>query len=288
MKAKWPKEDMFGKALSLSLESKVEKAIAVFKQYEQLAFDYDPDGYYLCFSGGKDSVVLRDLAQRAGIKATINYNVTGIDPPELVRFIRKEHPDVKFHRSERPFFRTLVESKGVPTRKLRWCCNLYKERGGEGKVKVLGVRAAESPRRKQNWRILTPWKKGGVSGTEVESWCICPILYWTDEDIWDYIKQNNIPYCSLYDEGFKRLGCIGCPMVMKHREEQFRRWPKYERLWKKALKEYWERQMEKHQGTINSRTGRPYFACRFDSPEHLWKWWMTNEKSPDGCTMGMF
>lgn len=55
-----------------------------------------------------------------------------------------------------------------------------------------------------------------------------PIIEWTDDDVWDFIKANSIPYCELYDEGWKRLGCIGCPMSGKHgREKQFARWEKY-------------------------------------------------------------
>ena len=289
MSMKFPKEGLFGKAYGVSLDKKVEKSIALIREYEQLALDHDAEGgYHCCFSGGKDSIVIKHLVERAGVKSTYNYNVTGIDPPEVVRFIKDEHPEVIFHRPKKHFFKTLVENKGIPTRTLRWCCALYKEQGGGDKVKVLGVRAAESFTRKQNWRPLTPWKKGGRNGTEISGWCVCPILYWTDDDVWEYIRENNIPYCSLYDEGFDRLGCIGCPMAMKHREEQFKRWPKYEKAWKKAFKDYWERQTKKHAGKINPRTKKPYFACRFDSPEHLWQWWMSNDKAPDGCSMGMF
>jgi len=50
---------------------------------------------------------------------------------------------------------------------------------------------------------------------------VAPIFDWTDEDVWAYIRDRNLPYCSLYDEGFKRLGCIGCPMASKGREQQF-------------------------------------------------------------------
>ena len=45
------------------------------------------DGYYVAFSGGKDSCVILDLVQRAGVKYDAHYNVTTVDPPELVQFI---------------------------------------------------------------------------------------------------------------------------------------------------------------------------------------------------------
>ena len=273
----------------VTFESKIRKAVETLQHYEELALEFDSEvGYNLCFSGGKDSVVIMELAKMAGVKFAAHYNVTGIDPPELVRFIKEEHPDVKFNRAPRPFFKTLVESKGIPTRKLRWCCAIYKEQGGSDKVKILGVRAAESTSRKEHWRILTPWKKGGRNGTETSGWCVAPILHWSDKDVWKFIKDKGIPYCKLYDEGFKRLGCIGCPMAMGHRREQFVRWPKYEAAWKKAFEQYWTRCNKAYKGKTNPRTGRIYFACRFESPEKMWEWWMSNDKSPDGCNMGLF
>ena len=60
---------------------------------------------------------------------------------------------------------------------------------------------------------------------------INPIIDWTTDEVWEFIREYNVPYCSLYDEGFKRLGCIGCPMASKQmREYEFERWPKYKNL----------------------------------------------------------
>jgi len=63
-----------------------------------------------------------------------------------------------------------------------------------------------------------------------------PIIDWTDGEVWEFLKEYNIPYCTLYDEGFKRLGCIGCPMGSKEqREREFERWPKYKNLYMLAF-----------------------------------------------------
>ena len=61
---------------------------------------------------------------------------------------------------------------------------------------------------------------------------INPIIDWTTDEVWEFLKEYNIPYCCLYDEGFKRLGCIGCPMGRKEqRLYELERWPKYKQLY---------------------------------------------------------
>ena len=109
---------------------KVEKAIKRLQLYEP------PEGYYLCFSGGKDSVVIKALADMAGVKYDAHYSITGIDPPELVKFIKEYHKDVIF---EYPRYRdgtrvtmwNLIPKKTMPpTRLARYCCAYLKENGG--------------------------------------------------------------------------------------------------------------------------------------------------------------
>ena len=52
-----------------------------------------------------------------------------------------------------------------------------------------------------------------------------PIIDWTHKDVWDYLNSRNIEHCKLYDEGYKRLGCIGCPMASKENRKRFRKIP---------------------------------------------------------------
>ncbi|MDE2518046.1 MAG: phosphoadenosine phosphosulfate reductase family protein [Methanocorpusculum sp.] len=96
---------------------------------------YEPaDGYYVAFSGGKDSIVMYDLMERAGVDFDAHYNVTTIDPPELTRFIRSYYPEVEWHRpvykGKTTNFYDLVAQKGLPNRWMRWCCKILKEGGG--------------------------------------------------------------------------------------------------------------------------------------------------------------
>lgn len=253
------------------------------KSIERLKAFEPPEGYYLAFSGGKDSVVCKALLDMAGCKYEAVYRVTTVDPPELVRFIKKQHPDVKREVPRYPenyknpklagkpitMWNLIPEKLMPPTRVVRYCCAKLKESGGDGRLTVTGVRWAESHTRRTNQGIVTLpsknaakigglvenrdfslTKSGGVVLTNdnaesrrvVES-CykrhkttLNPIIDWTDEDVWGFIRANGIPYCKLYDEGFHRLGCIGCPMAgTKQRKTEFLRWPKYKNSYMNAF-----------------------------------------------------
>lgn len=250
----------------------VEKAIELIRTFDGPALDHSDLGYWLAFSGGKDSCVLLDLVKRAGVKFRAAYNVTTIDPPELVRFIKKHHPEVIFNKPKRTFWRALIDSNGLPTRRIRWCCKEFKESGGRNLVKLTGIRAKESDRRAKNWAQVTNVRTGlGL--------IVNPLFDWEDDDIWKYIRTRNLPYCSLYDEGWKRLGCIGCPMAGKARREEFARWPRYEKLWRRAVDEYWRRRY----GKLN-RQGKLYYVTLFESGAEFFEWWLSDKPkhAPEG------
>ena len=276
----------------LALSEKVEKAIATFQHYEAEALRRDPvNGYYVCDSFGKDSCVIRHLAKASGVKHQCHHNLTTIDPPELIYFGRDNHQDTIVHRPDIPMLVKLLDkSNGPPTRLSRWCCEIYKEGAGNDKIKVFGVRAAESARRKARWKVWTPWRPN-ANPSVVDSWVLNPILYWTDEDLWKYIRQENIPYCCLYDEGFQRLGCVGCPMSCR-RHQDFVRWPGYERAWKRAFEKFWNKWhgVPRRDGKARwfdiERPSGITFTCWQD----LWQWWMEELPEPDDddCQMGLF
>ena len=91
---------------------KVKRAIQLFQMFEDTAVRYHKDGYYLAFSGGKDSVVLYVLAKMAHVKFQAHYHLTTVDPPELVRFIREAFPDVKVEYPELTMW-DLIDRKSV-------------------------------------------------------------------------------------------------------------------------------------------------------------------------------
>lgn len=145
------------------LKEKVQKSI------ERLKTFCPDDGFYLAFSGGKDSVVCKALLDMAGVKYDAAYRVTTVDPPELVRFIKDQHPDVKrevprwseTYKNEKlagkpiTMWNLIPELMMPPTRIARYCCQQLKESGGDGRMTVTGVRWAESTNRKHNQGIVT-------------------------------------------------------------------------------------------------------------------------------------
>ena len=261
--------DLIERALAMPLETKIKKAIAMLQCYEEGALKLSPDGYYLAFSGGKDSCVIKQLAIESGVKFKAWYNLTTIDPPELVRFIKRHHADVAWNRPKMPMLARLVErTSGPPSRLFRWCCEEYKEHGGDGLVRVIGVRIVESARRRRLWREVKQHSSG-------RGCFVAPIVYWTDTDVWAFIRGRNLPYCGLYDEGFKRLGCIGCPMAGKAgQDREFTRWPKYEAMWKRAVFRFYDRWHG-----IPNRKGEPRYFEDFGSAQGLWDWWRSGKAS---------
>lgn len=248
-------EELFDMAVSQPLEAKVKRAIALLQHYQQKALALSDKGYYLAFSGGKDSVVIKQLAIEAGVKFEGVYTNTTIDPPEVYQFLREYHKDIRWEflnaKRGKGFFEEMI-IHGTPTPRLRWCCKLFKEGGGKGLFKVVGVRATESARRKRLWKEVS---------SKLQSEYLAPILYWTDDDVWKFIKDRNLPYCSLYDQGFSRVGCVGCPLAgSKNIQMQFKRYPRYERAWKNSIYKFAEiRQRRIDEGTFRGDATRPRY-----------------------------
>jgi phosphoadenosine phosphosulfate reductase len=233
-------------------KGKVAEAIARIKQYEP------PEGYILAFSGGKDSVVIKRLAIMAGVKFEPHYCRTGIDPPELVYFIRQYHPDVIFIPPLMTMWEGILKH-GLPLRQRRWCCQVLKEHDGNGRSLLQGVRWAESAARRRRWDIYTEYDhRRGSKAKLVDKHFVSPIIDWSDADVWQFIKQESLPYCSLYLEGFKRIGCILCPFSQgEHLQEELDRWPKMVEAYKRAAGRYIERISAKN--TLQFKSGEEYF-----------------------------
>lgn len=250
---------------------KVKIAIDRIKFAYEVAQQRGLGALYVCFSGGKDSTVLAELCRLAkeqyGVEYELHYNVTGIDPPELVYFMREnyrciyrgkvkagtEHNTIDLYCDmyDRSMWRLMVDKHMPPTRMQRYCCSELKERGGDGKMCLTGVRRAESAKRssRKEFEVVSNNSKEKIlfndndesrrdfENCEMKKKLLTnPIIDWEDEDVWEFIKGRKIPYCKLYDKGHKRLGCIGCPLSGKEGMlKDFKRYPKFKQLYISAF-----------------------------------------------------
>nr|WP_326183657.1 phosphoadenosine phosphosulfate reductase family protein [uncultured Oscillibacter sp.] len=266
-----------------------DEAIRMIREFEPLAVRNDPRGYCVCTSEGKDSRVLGHLMRRAGVRHFYLHSITGIDPPELVYFQRRnfqEYQDQGFLTYdimyEQSIWTLMRKKKFPPLRQMRWCCQYLKERRCAeygSAILALGVRKYESVRRAKSRDSLEIASQAGKSiimawdNTEnrriFETCCaqsekrLNPLAYWPDAYIWDYSKEAGLEQCSLYQEGFHRLGCIGCPMAGEaQRKREFDRWPKFREQWIRSFDQVI--QLREEQGLINEHeNGQAWFD-----------WWM--------------
>jgi phosphoadenosine phosphosulfate reductase len=245
---------------------------------------------YIAYSGGKDSDTVAELALMAvGSDAVeMHYSVTGIDPPEVTRHINQRFKAWRArgiacysHRPETTMH-DLIVKKGLPTRHRRFCCAFLKEGRGDGRLVLTGVRWAESTNRRNSHDVLTVFNKAKGEArhkysddndiqrriiehcTTRSRITINPIVDWTDADVWKFIRGNGVSYCPLYDEGFTRLGCIGCPMATtKARQAAFARWPYAKRYYMRAIIQM----LVAHPGWVGAKYG-------WHTAEDVWHWWM--------------
>ena len=275
---------------------KEKRAIAYLQAFEPSA-----EPYYLCYSGGKDSDCIKILAELSGVKFEAYHNLTTVDAPETVYYI-KSQKDVIIDFPQKTMWQLVVEKGMAPTRLARYCCEKLKERGGDGRVRITGVRWSESPKRREsaglvkiigkekttrkqaeaegaNYRVS---KQGGLilnddndeSRRFVEhcyrttTTMVNPIIDWTDEDVWSFLHHYGCKGNPLYHCGFHRIGCIGCPLGgYASMKKEFLRYPKYRENYVRAFDRMLQRRQEK---------GLPQNEIWKDG-ESVMRWWVGDD-----------
>ena len=282
----------------------MKKAIERLKIASEMSLLRYEKPLLLTYSGGKDSAVLLDLAEKSGIPFEVLHSHTTVDAPETVYHVRKE-----FHRLENkgikcniqyPVYKgkrtsmwDLIPQKSMPpTRVARYCCEILKENGGNGRFIATGVRWAESTKRKSrgifenmsrdpNRRIVlnndNDDRRRLFENCTIKAKRTCnPIIDWTDEDVWNYIHSEHIPINPVYHMGFERVGCIGCPMAStRMRLKEFSIWPKYKKHYLSAFERM-----------IRSRRGKG-LETEWDNAEDVYHWWLQDGVLPGQIEMDL-
>lgn len=287
-----------------------QRAIANIKLGAQMGEQYYGEPIICTYSGGKDSDVMLDLFIKSGVKFEVQNHHTTVDAPQTVYHIRdtfkrlegmgiKATSNYPTYKGERTSMWKLILDKGMaPTRLARYCCQVLKESNANNRVIATGVRKDESTGRKSRNEVeyIAPKKSDAIrvssddmldfdnsDSRRIIEHCtlkskisINPIIDWTHSDIWQYIRANNIKYNPLYDMGYKRVGCVGCPMGgCKHMQKEFADFPVYKQNYIKAFD-----RMVKRRNEIGLKT-------IWANGQEVFDWWI-NDKNLIKGQMSLF
>ncbi|MDR2964000.1 MAG: phosphoadenosine phosphosulfate reductase family protein [Bacteroidales bacterium] len=223
--------------MTKELQKKVDFAIKLLRSI------HTDEEIEISFSGGKDSSVILEIAKMAGIKYRAIYKATTIDPQGTIAFCKENGCEIIMPKKT---MLQLISERGFPTRRVRYCCEVLKEY----KVcnySVQGIRKCESEARKKRYKEPEICRSYGKDKVKV----YFPILEWTDKDVADFIRERGIKCHDLYYKNgkfdvTKRLGCMICPMCSnKNQIEQFKKYPKFVKLWIDRGRIWWNKERKK-------------------------------------------
>ena len=283
------------------MSDKEQKAIKRIQMASEMSLHHYGKPLVCTYSGGKDSDVMLELFRRSGVPFEVHNSHTTADAPQTVRHIRKVFSvlelegikceiEMPTYMGDRTSMWKLIPQKLMPpTRIVRYCCSVLKETGCKNRYISTGVRWAESSSRKTRGEF----EKIGDKKIEAENFsevmlmndndarrrmtelCIMkhkmvvnPIIDWTDSDIWNYLLSEHIQYNQLYDLGYERVGCIGCPMAGKKRWREFADFPQYKKMYIHAF----ERMLQERK-----RRGK---KSKWKTADEVFLWWMEDDNIP--------
>jgi len=194
---------------------------------EVIAWAVKTYGQKLTFANsfGAEDVVLTALIAQANPKASIFTLDTGRLPQETyavwAALEQKYGIRIQPYFPERSAVESMVQEKGinlfyesVENRKL--CCHIRKveplQRALKGKdAWITGLRREQAVTRTDIHKIEKD------TGNQLMK--LNPLADWTEKQVWDYIKQNKVPYNQLHDQGYRSIGCAPCTRAVKPDED---------------------------------------------------------------------
>lgn len=233
----------------MNLDRKIEFAINLLK-----SIPTDDGPIEVCYSGGKDSDVILELAKMSGINYRAIYRNTTIDPRGTIQHVREMGVEVVQPQQN---FLNIIRRKGMPSRFARFCCEILKEYSILPRA-VVGIRKCESRKRMERYKEPESCRVYS-GGKKVRQYL--PILDWTNDDVKEFIEQRKIKCAPVYydkDGNFdvnRRLGCIGCPLASrKIRREAYLENPKMLLAQVKALQDYYDKKVAAGVATATMET----------------------------------
>lgn len=293
-------------------DSKIFEAQATLQLAADMSAYYYHEPLIVCYSGGKDSDVLLDLARKC-LKPSefevLNSHTT-VDAPETVYHIRDVFKELEkegikatvkmpIYKGEHTSMWKLIVDKGIPpTRVMRYCCKVLKEASTPNRMAAVGVREAESIKRRGRdvFAVLAPRYQDAEyrslqhtntmflidkkyqdkphhecalieAAKSNKDTLVNPIYHWTDADVWAYIRESGIKTNPLYAKGYKRVGCIGCPLS-KNQKKELEAYPKYKLNYIKAF----DRMLRERE-----RRGARFLKYDLKTGEEVYRWWLGDD-----------
>lgn len=276
------------------------KAIERIQTASEMSLHYYGKPLICTYSGGKDSDVMLELFKRSGIPFEVNNSHTTADAPQTVRHIKEVfrdlelqgiNCDIDYHKQpdgSRITMWNLIPKKLMPpTRLVRYCCSVLKESSCRNRMIATGVRWDESTNRKGRSAYESIGaKKANKIQVDDEKMLLTdnddtrklfeqcqikaktvvnPIIDWKDKEIWQFYRYECKKHNPLYEMGYTRVGCIGCPMASKKRYKEFADFPKYKNAYIKAF----DRMLLERK-----RRGK---NCQWQNGEEVFLWWMQDD-----------
>ena len=266
------------------------KAIKRIKMASEMSLYHYEKPLVCTYSGGKDSDVLLTLFMRSGVPFEVLNNHTTVDAPQTFYHTKDKFKDLEakgikatIHKPQMTMWELIEHKTMPPCRMQRYCCSELKENSTPHRFVATGVRWDESTKRSKRGIMETTNKDAKkrlvlendnderrllIEKCETKAeMVINPIIDWTHRDIWDYIRSEHINYNPLYDCGYKRVGCIGCPMAGKRRWKEFADFPTYQRAYIRAF--------DKMLNKINAVGKKTKWKSGYD----VFLWWMEDENT---------
>ncbi|MCK4408175.1 MAG: phosphoadenylyl-sulfate reductase [Bacteroidales bacterium] len=141
-----------------------------------------------------------DLIQKTNSRYKINIEIYFPDTKQVEEMVKEKGINL--------FYESIKNRK--------FCCHVRKIESlkrvlNKFDVWITGLRKEQSEIR-ANDKLIEWDKLNGLIKVN-------PLIKWTEKDVWNYIKEKNIPYNSLHNKGFKSIGCVPCTRAVEYSED---------------------------------------------------------------------
>lgn len=196
-----------------SVAKKIDESINDYMDVIKWAYRTYRDKVLYACSFGAEGIVLIDLISKVNKEARIIFLDTNLhfkETYDLIKRIKERYPTLRIELIEPAI--TLQEQADTFGEEL-WannpnqCCYLRKIEPLAKQLNgvdawISGLRHEQSPTRKNIKYINKDERFQKIK--------LCPLIHWTWDDIWSYIKIHNLPYNELHDENYPSIGCEKC------------------------------------------------------------------------------